>query len=908
MPDWVRYVREKLPLKKLSSGRGPDVVQELAEQLEEFYEEALSRGCSPRKAREHAARQIQDWERLASDLASAERPERWFMRRLDGERRSGRLTRLGDSLLRDASYACKSLRRNPLFALVTVVVLSLGIAAATAIFGIANELLLAPLPYPEPHRLVIVQERFPASGYSALYLTEGEYVTLRSEARSLQSLGVYYFRTLTMQQDEGSARVIGSRVTAGLFDALESRPLLGRTFTSEEERKGAPVAVLSHFMWRERFGGAADVLGQVLRVDGESRQIIGVMPKNFRLPAELNSARPVAAFYLPLSIDGSGPNWGSHYHRSIARLAPDASLPRAQAEVEAIIARIAQEYPANYDDPGFRIEVSTLRENLSASARPILTMLGLAAGIVLLVACMNVANLLLARTTSRENEIGVRLIMGATRFRLVRQLLTEGLLLSLASAAGGLLLAWLGLDAIRSLASGYLPRARNLELDGSVFLFALGASVVALLLFGLAPAVRAAGAAAVASSPRTSGLPSQLRIRRHLVRAEVALALALVVCSGLLIRTVFSLGEVDLGFRPQNLLTLQLTLPREQYAGSGEIDRFLSETLETVRGLPGVVSASAANRLPLQGFGGDSTLEIDGLPETGDETSTRHVAYRRVMPGYFETMGTPLLQGREVDPSDQEDTPLVAIVNDTVARRFFPGGDALGRRIRLRSTPGGHWATIVGVAADARKKELDEAEKGELYFPVAQSERCCDHPTHSMALVVRAVGEPAAAARPVRAAVWRIDRAIPVDTALTMEEIVARELERPRANALLSGFFAVVTLILASLGVYGVLSYSVRRRSREIGIRMAVGAGRGQIFRLFLGEGLRLAVSGMALGSIAALAASRFLAGLLYGVGTTDLATWIAVSLILLLVALLASSLPARKAMEVDPVEALRRE
>ena len=813
-------------------------------------------------------------------------------------------------LLQDLRYGARSLLKSRSFTLLAVVVLALGIGANSAIFSVVNAVLLRPLPYPEPERLVVLWgDNVNTDRHAVVSYPDLE--DWRAQAQSFEHVAAFN-QAGTLLRGEGEPEPLsGADVSADLFPMLRIQPALGRAFTREEDRAGAdPVVLISHGLWQRRFNSDPRVVGRQIRLGagGVSTTVLGVLPEGFSFPPQsgrTDFVRPVAAV-----IGERTTRRGSYSLPVVARLKPNVTARQATEEMRAIGERLEQQYP----DEGFRLgsALVPLEEEVAGRGvrRSLYVLLG-AVGLVLLIGCANVANLLLARAAARHREIAIRTALGASRLRVVRQLLTESLLLSSAGGALGLLIAAWGVDLIVA-AGPALPRLRGVTLDLPVLAFTAAVSALTGVVFGLAPALSAArvdlqeslkegGRSATAGAGRS-------RLRSALVVSEVALSLVLLVGAGLLIRSFANLVGVNPGFDPENVVATNVSLARQKYPEADRQQAVFAEMIGRLQALPGVESAGAIYPLPLGGTTTGNTFVIEGrpAPRPSDKPSAN---YRAVSPDYFRAMRMSVTRGRAFTERDTTDAPQVVVVNETFARKFFAGEEALGKRVAIeRAGPGGAEVQqpreIVGVVGDVRHEGLDEDAGPEFYVPYTQA------PESSMSMVVRAAGGGAAAGMgaSVRDAIRQVDRDQYVPAVQQMTELVAGSIARRRFNALLTGLFAAVALLLAAVGIFGVTSYTVAQRTHEIGVRMALGARPASVLRLILGQGLRLILFGVGVGLAASLALTRVLAGLLYGVRPTDPLTFAGIPLLLTAVALLACYIPARRATKVDPMVALRYE
>jgi putative ABC transport system permease protein len=798
-----------------------------------------------------------------------------------------------NSLLKDIKYGARALWKRPGFTLVAVLTLALGVGANTAIFSVVNGVLLRPLPYPEPERLVTARQNI-----SLANLEE-----IKEQQRSFRVVGGAVLQPLDFTGGGEPVQVEGALVTHEYFEVLGARARVGRVLNHEDDRFGAErTVVLSYGFWQRHLGGQELARGTTIPLSGETYTVVGVLPPTFTPPhgspdvwASLRVANPLAARAR-----------GVHFLRTYWRLNEGVTAEQAQADLDLIAARLAEAYPD--ENRGRRFALVSLHERMVGDVRPALFILFGAVGLVLLIACANFANLLLARAATRRHEIAIRAALGAGRWRLTRQLLTESVLLALMGGAGGLLLATWGVDLLVAIEPEGLPRLNSIRVDASVLLFTFALSTLTGLVFGLAPALTAARAdlsdALKEGGRKLSGGVSRRRLRGALVVAELAVALVLLVGAGLLIKGFWRLSRVEPGFETANLLTMRVELPEARYREIPAQTEYRRRVLEAVNSLPGA-RAAMVSEIPLGGSSLHHNFVIEGRPPVapGEEPDL----YSRSVAGeYFEVMGIPVLRGRALAAQDDERAPLVGVVNQSFAREYFDGGDPVGARIRWARAEGPpQWITVVGVVGDVRHFGLAEGEEPAVYTPYAQTQQAWKR---WMSVVVKSDAGAASLTNAVKEKIWTADSQVPVSRVRTMEEVMAASVARQRLNMTLLGLFAGVALLLASVGIYGVVSYTVAQRTHEIGVRVALGARRWDVLRLVLGQGLGFALAGAGLGLLLALLATRVLAGLLYGVTGTDPAVYACVSLLLVAVALLACYVPARRAMKVDPMEALRYE
>jgi putative ABC transport system permease protein len=792
--------------------------------------------------------------------------------------------------------AARSLRRAPAFTLAAVATLALGIGANTAIFSVVNSVLLNPLGYPDPGRLVIVWGRHTTIGRETVSLPD--FLDWRSQARSFQALGAMTNTRFNLTGQGEPEVVAGAITTPGLFTVFGVLPTVGRAFQEDEERGAAPrVAMLGEGYWRRRFGGNREIVGRPIQLNGVPHMVVGIVPEALRL------AQPVE-IWVPLATDSTRPR-RADFLTVFGRLGPGVSIERAQEEMTTISARLQSQYPESNNH--WSAEVVSLREQLVGEVRPALLVFMGAVGLVMLIACANVANLMLARVAGRVREVSIRSALGASRARLSGEILLESVLLGLLGGALGLVLAVWAIDALGTLEPGTLPRAEEIGLDVRVLGFALGLSILTALLFSLAPVWRIAGRdPRVGLSEGSRGIAgggSIHRARSALVLAEVALACVLLIGAALLLRSFGELQQVDPGFSTDRVLTARVTLPRAKYAEDVTRTAFARQLLERVSAQPGVASAALATDVPL----GDSppflTFEIQGRAAPTDG-SVQDAAVFSTSPNYFETMRIPLLEGRFYDATDRPDAETVAVVSRSLARRHWPDGGAVGARVTLGdpADPESVWMRVVGIVGDVRHEGLNQEGYPQLYLPFDQS------PSRSMVITARTSADPMALVPSVRRALAELDADLPLAGIATLDERKAVSLARPRVNAAVLGGFALAALVLASVGIYGVVAYGVVQRTREMGIRMALGAGGSALLAMVIRQGMRPVLAGVGLGVLGALAGGRVLQSLLFGVGAADPATFVVVTCFLVAVALAAIYLPARRAAQSDPMVALRNE
>jgi predicted permease len=812
-----------------------------------------------------------------------------------------------ETLLKDIRYGIRILWKSPGFAIVAVLTLALGIGANTAIFSVVNAVLLRPLPYQDPERLVQIwhvppPDHFP--GMTRFTVSPANYLDWANQNHGFEQLAIYSFTSFRMTGNGDPEGLLAVRASQDFFPVLKIQPLLGRTFLPEENQSGrGRVAVLSQSFWQTRFASDPNIVGRTIFLDGEGYTIVGVTPAKSTFPTSSDPKFQVKV-WVPLAwTDADRAIRGIHNYFVIGRLKSGTQLSQAQVEMNTICARLEQLYPA--DDKGWGAKVVPLREQLVGEVRtPLMILLG-AVGFVLLIACANVANLVLVKTLARQKEIAIRTALGASSLRLLRQVLAETVLLSLSGGILGLLFAHYGVRLIVAFLAQRLPRATDIGVDSSVLAFTLGISLLTGILAGLMPAFHASRTNLSDSLKqglgRTDADSGGKRTRSILVISEVALSLVLLIGAGLMIRSLSRLRSVDPGMDTHNVLTFSVSLPQSKYSSPGKISSFYDRLMERVRALPAIESAGAIDVLPISNGGSVQPIAIEGRPVI-PMSEQPEVAVRSVDPEFFQTMRVPLLQGRQFTSADIQGKPAVIVISDSLAKRFWPGENPIGKHVRMTFFPE-ELRQIVGVVGDVKQDGLSVIEPAAtLYLPSAQV------PQMSMTVVVRTPLQATSMASALANAVHELDRELPVADVVPMDAIVANSMSQQRFNMLLLGAFAGLALLLASIGIYSVISYSVRRRVQEIGLRMAMGAQRPDVIGLVLGQGVRLASIGVATGIIAAFLLTRLMANQLFQISATDPLTFLVVTLVLMSVAVAACYIPARRAAKVDPMVALRYE
>ncbi len=806
-------------------------------------------------------------------------------------------------MLQDLSYAVRQLAKSPSFTLVAVLAIALGIGANTAIFSVVNAVLLRPLRYHDPDRLVTILE-----GYDHP-VAPGNIADWRTQNHVFEDIDSAESWTANLSKTGQAESVKALRVSPNLFPMLGVQPLQGRFFASDEDQTGNEhVVILSHGLWQRRFGSNPDIVGHPITLEGQPFTVVGVMPAGFQFaPFWVTKAE----LWVPLALGQRAGSREIQSLRAFARLKPGVSLGQARTEMATITARLEQQFPGTNRN----ITVQLLKDKVVGDVRPALLVLLAAVGFVLLIACANVAHLLMARGAARQREIAVRAALGAERWRIIRQFLMESLLLAWLGGAAGLLLAFRGMRVLTALIPASLPRAESIALDAPVLLFTAAISILTGVVFGVVPALQASGVNlrdALQESGRGGGESLRHnRLRSALVSSEFALAFLLMIGAGLMVRTLLALHAIDPGFEPHRVSSAVVSVAGSEEAQPQKRFAFYEQVVERVAALPDIESVSAINHVPLAGDTWGFPFSVEGRPPSRPGESPNAI-YRVTLPGYFRTMGITLLRGRDISQSDSMEAPGVVIVNQRMARTYWPGEDAIGKRITLDdSAKNPKWLTVIGVSQDAKQDGWTTAPRPEMYLPLLQSrEYLNDTSSHFqyITLVVRSTGEPEAIANEVKAAVAALDKNVAVSEIETMDQAVAELNAQPRFEFWLLGSFAGLAVLLAALGIYGVMSYSVSRRTHELGVRMALGAAQGDVVRLVVRQAMSLALVGSFCGLVAAVALTRMMSSFLYGVRPIDPPTYVSAVVAISGVALLAGYIPARRATRVDPVRALRSE
>jgi predicted permease len=867
-----------------------ELTEELRTYLEMLIEMKINEGVNPAKARRAALIELGGFEQVKERV------------------REVRMGHYLETLWQDLRYSARMLRKNPSFTVITVLTLALGIGANTAIFSVVYAVLLRPLPYQEPERLTLLWTKLDKIGLEQNWVSEPEVLDFREQSQLFESFGVVQGSSFILTGDGEPEQLTGAEVSTNFFSLLGAKIKAGRDFAPDEEIPGAPqVAIISHGFWQSRFGGEQSVIGSTISLSGRPTSVIGVLPAGFALMVPPEALVPANVdVWIPYAVDYAKQERDSHGLTVIGRMKPGVTLAQAQEEMNGIAARL---YPLHYTHTGFEVKVVSLHGDLVKKMRPALLVLLAAVGFVLLIACANVANLLLGRAAAREKEVAIRAAMGAGRMRLLRQLLTESLMLSLLGGAVGLGLAVWGVEALLALSPADLPRIDEVSINVRVLAFTFAVAVLTGVLFGLIPALKASRINLTQSlkegSRSVAGGASQ-RLRGLIVVAEIALSLVLLVGAGLLMRSFSRLTQVDPGFDAHNVLTMKMTVPRSKYKDGAATASFYRQLIERIQALPGVESAAAISHLPLSGDYWGGTLTFEGVTANAERANLAsfEVDQRVITPDYFTTMRTALLEGRFFTTQDVRGKPYVAIIDETLARRLWPNASPLGHRVTFGRFPDKPetWIEIVGVVRHIRHHRLEAEVREQVYYPHAVAS------FSGMTLAIRTASDPLNMVGAVSDAVRSLDRDQPVYRIRTMSELVAGALAPARFTLLLLLIFAGVAAVLAVVGIYGVMSHAVAQRTHEIGVRMALGAQVSDVLKMIVSQGLRLVAVGIAAGLLGAFLLTRLMVSLLYDVSATDSTTFVVISAMLAGVALGACFVPARRAAKVDPMVALRYE
>ena len=806
-------------------------------------------------------------------------------------------------LAQDLRYGLRMIAKTPTISAIAIIALALGIGANTAIFSVVNAVLLQPLPFEKPDQLVMVWDEATHLGFPKDTPSPANFLDWRQQNHVFSAMAALTPRSFNLTGVGEPERLNGSRVSANLFDLLGAQPLLGRTFLEEEDKPGTKVALLSEGLWQSRFGADPGVVGRSVSLNGESYTVVGVLPRTVFLPGQDNRRDQL---WVPIAFpNDEAASRGSHYLGVMARLKPGITLKQAQADMDTVAAALAQAYPEANARRG--AVVTPLHEQVVGAIRPALLVLLGAVAFVLLIACANVANLLLARAAARQKEIALRLALGASRSRMIRQFLTESVLLALLGGGVGLIFSLGGLAVLKRFVPPDISLAGGISIDAKVLFFTLVVSALTGLIFGLAPALHAVHSN-LNETLKESGRDSAAgvrgnRLRNILVVAEVAVSFILLIGAGLLINSFMHLRNLDPGFRADHLLTMKVELSEARYPDKERRAAFFNEVTRRVRSLPGAESVAVGDNLPFTYNGNSLGIAVEGIPDPPVD-QWPDVVLRVIGPNYFGTMGIPLIAGRDFIEQDNVQGKPVVVVTEKTAKHYWPGQSPIGKRLKTSATSSPEaWREVVGVVKDVRQNDFIAEPKMQTYAPHAQM---TDFPAN--ALIVRTKVEPLSLAMPVRNQIWEIDKDQPVSDVRTMEDIVAGAVARQRFSMLLLGMFAGLALVLAAVGIYGVMSYSVAQRTREIGIRMALGAQRSDVLKMTVGQGLKLVGTGVVIDLIAAMIVTRVMSSLLFGISPTDPLTFVSITFVLVGVAIVASFIPALRATRIDPRLALRYE
>jgi putative ABC transport system permease protein len=880
-----------------------EVDEELAFHLEMQTRRFIDAGLSAADARREALRRFGDVAGARAECVSIGYSMEANMRRAE----------LRQELRQDAAYAWRQMRRNPAFTLVALLTIALGIGANAAIFSVVNTVLLRPLPYRDADRVLGIWNQTASGLVGQWAMSAPEFADIQEQQHQFSGVSALRPQRAALTGACGPADCEPESVTAyavspNFFEVLGASPLRGRGFQPADGQDGSErVAVLSHSLWTRRYGADSTIIGRGIEVNGIVRTVVGIMPPDVRFPdAPLGFLKERADVWLPFAWERSrGDSRGNQILATIARLRPGASLDAARADLSVIASRFRAQFPARYaKNDGWRLTAISLRDQMVGDVRLGLIVLSTTVGLVLLIACVNVANLLLARGAARRQELAVRVALGAGRGRIARQLLTESMVLGLAGGVLGVLLAWGGVRLILILDPAHLPRLDAVRIDGTVLAYSLGLSLATGFLFGLAPALqhwRTYPHDALQSAGRgTIGSLGRGRLRYGLVVAEIAMALVVLVGAGLLVRSFAAMQRVPTGFDDRDVMTMQLTLPRARYDSAFKLTTFARDLSAQLAAAPGVEAVSAVYPLPMSGEGWSGSFDVEGLTVTSGQQEP-HAEFAVALPGYLGAMRIRLLAGRDLLPSDDDRAPRVVLVDEALARRYWPGESAVGKRINGNERAG-EWETIIGVVGHVHNAGPQSEGEPQIYLPYLQ------HPQGPLFPVMRMRAGATVPVSSLRAAVRAVDQQLPVTSPRSMRDVVSRAVARQRFNAVLLAAFGIVALILAAIGLYGVMSFVVAQRAHEIGIRLALGGSPRKVISMMLQQGLTLSILGLVGGLVVSAAATRVLATLVFGIGATDAITYAGVSALLLAVAAVACYLPARRVTRVDPVAAMRSE
>jgi putative ABC transport system permease protein len=896
MPEWKQEIQKQLGMAKLEATREAEIVEELAQHMELLYEELLRDGATAEEARRAILEEFSENESLAQEIQQVERaapPDSIFLE-------TGRKHMISD-LWQDIRYGFRMLSKSPAFTLAAIFSLALGIGGNAAMFSLVNSALIRPLPYAQPDKLVRVSEWYP----------QGVVVALQQQSQTMDIAAYTADSQFNLIGEGEPVHLIGSSVSSNFFSVLGTQAEKGRIFASGEDQPGQDrLVILSHTLWQSKFNGDTQIIGRQISIGGVAREVVGVMPGDFTFPS------PDTQLWVPLHLDptNQGAFWQHSWMPLIARLRNEATTQQAQNEIRLLNSQSVSSFPwsmpANWNAEA---TVIPLQDSLVSDIRAKLLILLCAVGFVLLIACANVASLLLVRTAARQREITIRAALGAGRGRIVRQLLTESVMLAFAGAGVGLVLAFQGLAVLKSALPADIPRLAETTIDWRILLFVTVLALLTGLAFGLAPALNASRLN-LAESLKTRGQQSTgfagVQLRNWLIRCEVALAVVLVVGAGLLVKSLWLLVQVNPGFEPEQILSVRVHPNPSSEMNRQSYIAFYDQLLQQAHKITGVSGVAAANTLPLSGEYSGLPIELEGHPLIASENIAPMLWAGAVTPEYFDVMKIPLLQGKSFSYADSDNAAPVVMISATTAKRFWPDENPIGKRIRLVWE--GQWRTVTGVVGDVRQYDLTDKSpdgiKGAFYMPYAQSVGLDRNLPVAMNLILRTRATSSQVANEIRQMVASVNPNLPVSETRSLETLVSASTLPSRSMMWLFISFGGAALILAAVGTYGVISYAMTQRTYEMGLRIALGATRGSILRLVLGQSFRLVIVGLVLGIIASLALTRLLTNFLYGVTATDPVIFLAVSILLIAVGLLAGYLPARRAAAVDPMVALRNE
>jgi predicted permease len=859
--------------------------EELRFHLEKEIEQNITRGMNAEEARLAALRSFGGVERVKE------------------ESRDVRGVRFLEELGQNLRYGSRLLAKNPGFAAVAVLTLGLGIGVNTAIFSVVNAVLLRPLPFDNPDQLVMVWQTNPQRGISQDLVSPANLNDWQQQSHTVRQFAAFNPRGFSLTGTGEPEQLPGTFVSVELFPMLGANPLLGRNFLPDEGRPGGNRSVIISFaLWQRRFGGDPNLLGKPLTLNGAIYTVVGIMPAKFQFPIQGQFPIPVSEIWAPQSFDPAQLNRGNRDLFAIGRLQPGVSIEEAQAEMSTIAQGLAEQHPDT--NRGTGVYLVGYHQQLTGNLRPALLVLLGAVVFVLLIACANVANLLLARAAARQRELAIRTALGAGRSRLVRQLLTESVLLSMLGGALGLALALWNFNAIVAALPAHMPRASEIQIDWKVLVFTFAVAVMTGVIFGLVPAVHASrlnlNEALKESGGKGTGGFVRHRVRNLLVVTEVALAMVLLVGAGLLIRSFYRLQQVNPGFNTENVLSVPISIPQRRYPDGNARAAFVNRIMEKLKAMPGVQTVGGVTTLPLSGEYSSRSFIVEGQPISPGDRQVANM--RAATTDYFRLMSIPIVKGRGFTEQDHIDAPTVVIINETFERLYFPNEDPIGKRIVSPASSDGIPLTIVGVAGDVRNGGPEDEPKPEFYYSYFQNQ------IPFLVIAIRTAGEPAGMIPAVRREIWSEDKDLPLSSISTLEQLLSRTTAERRFNLLLLGLFSGLALVLAVVGIYGVVSYAVTQRTHEIGLRLALGAQHGDVRKLVIKQGMIPVVAGIAIGLGGALALTRLMKSLLFGVSATDPLTFVGLSLLLIVVALAACWIPARRATKVDPLLALRYE